>query len=121
MKLDLYQQLKADYPDQFAKIRGPCECGDGWLPIVRDVCEALKGQGMEWFCIKEKFGGLRMQTVAFPTGDEDLIRTVLIDAEKRAAQTCETCGKPGSCRTICGWLKTTCDEHAQPVKVSNDD
>jgi hypothetical protein len=54
--------------------------------------------------IKEKFGGLRFYTHPYVEEVEQLI----INAERKAAITCEKCGMPGQVGGT-GWIKTLCN------------
>ena len=66
--------------------------------------------------VKEKFGGLRF----YYDGGDDAIDGMVRMAESWAANTCETCGKPGSVRGG-GWIVTLCDEHAEARGIYTDE
>lgn len=67
------------------------ECSKGWKDIVQPLIQECNERGIEIHQIKEKFGTLRFYTGPAP---EDFFAKVL-EAEKKSAETCETCGKPG--------------------------
>ena len=58
--------------------------------------------------VKEKFGGLRF----YYHGGDDVVDGMVRMAESWAAQTCETCGDPGTIRHG-GWVRTLCDKHEE--------
>lgn len=71
--------------------------------------------------VKEKFGGLRF----YYHGGDDFVDGMVRMAESWAAQTCETCGDPGTIRHG-GWVRTLCDKHeeeyqAQQAKYRSED
>lgn len=51
-------RIEEKYPDLFK--HAGCDCGKGWHKIMEAVCEKLKGRGVRFTQIKEKFGGLRI-------------------------------------------------------------
>ncbi len=85
-----------------------CECGSGWLELIRDLIQELieAGWNKEICQIKEKFGGLRFYT----NGMTPEMWEILAKYEKKAYITCEICGKPGETRDG-RWISTLCDEH----------
>lgn len=58
--------------------------------------------------VKEKFGGLRF----YYNGGDDVVDGMVRMAESWAANTCETCGQPGTLRHG-GWIRTLCDKHEE--------
>jgi hypothetical protein len=68
-------------------------CGD-LEPLVAKF-EQESGRQFELLQVKEKFGGLRIET-----------------AVHESFHTCEVCGQPGELRED-SWIKTLCDEHAK--------
>ena len=119
MSPETYAKLLDDFPNQLAGIRMPCECGDGWEPVIRWALGRVDRYGLpvSFDCIKEKFGGLRMYWVS--TNGEGLtefhqmiLDAVIRVAETEASITCETCGERGKLRDRHGWLSTLCDLHA---------
>lgn len=107
----LYADRNADMQST-AMCWGFC-CGDGWEPLIRKLSEQLhflsKAEGCEVRAsqVKEKYG-----TLCFYTwGTTDIMHACISQAERRSAQTCETCGESGSTRGR-GWLTTLCAAHA---------
>jgi hypothetical protein len=90
--------------------------GDGWKPLVEDLDRELSQivPGYEILQVKQKLGGLRYY-VAYPEKASSQARSAadaaILAAERKASQTCETCGQPGRLRAGPG-IRTTCDEHA---------
>lgn len=124
MDQKLEQQLIAKYPRIFAR---PMEwgilTGDGWYQILDDLCaelQALADQGQPHKQpvveqIKEKFGRLRFYSSAVSQQQGSLI----IEAEKRSAVTCETCSATGRMRSR-GLMRVCCDAHA-PAALDDDE
>lgn len=126
--------METQYPEMFNKNYGGFDVGPGWWPIIQALCANIHHY-VEWnnkrrntllennpynntvpeeiapitvSQIKEKFGGLRF----YYDGGDSKIDGMVRMAESWAANTCETCGKPGKIRKG-GWLKTLCDQHAK--------
>jgi hypothetical protein len=113
MNKELEEKLKKDFPKAFEECgKSPsescmafgCACGDGWEPIIREVCENLSPKA-SFAQIKEKFGCLRIYLNNSTRADEDLCW----EAEKKSSKICEFCGKPGEQRRGV-WIKTLCSE-----------
>lgn len=109
---DKYEFLRAG-PIQQDLMAFGFECSDGWLPILEElfekIDEVVKRDNLENFKVvqvKEKFGGL----CVYVHNSNEEIQSLIRDAEKRASQTCEKCGKPGGLREINGWYRTVCEE-----------
>ena len=127
-------EMKAKFPDMFSKPYGGFACGEGWWPIIKELCGQIDSY-TKWrnntraarlvdnphdsiipdavpqvvvAQIKEKFGGLRFY---YDGGDEHISGMVRM-AESWAGHSCETCGKPGTIRHG-GWIRTLCDEHEE--------
>lgn len=83
------------------------DVGPGWVPIVQPAVDKLEALGAHIFQVKEKFGGLRIYVDKYTETTDKII----IEAEKKCAETCEYCGAPGKINNIRGWIKTTCEEH----------
>jgi hypothetical protein len=126
VKQELEDSLVARFPAFFAETKLPpretsmcfgCQCGDGWYPIIYDVCELLEfiKAPIVWNTIKEKFGGLRMY-YTFTTKTVGLtpkaVEVIITAAEDRAAHTCETCGDFHTAYIRCthGWYRCECDD-----------
>ena len=95
-------------------------CEAGWYPILARLEERLRTIDPDYrvLQIKEKFGTLRF----YWTGrNYDAGETVVADAEKESARTCEVCGSPGCLRTRGGWLRTLCADCAHSGGYENDE
>lgn len=126
------KRMEETYPKMFSDPYGGFCVGEGWLPIIEALCKQIQSH-TDWTNgrhaalkkenqynlkipkkvkqvkinqIKEKFGGLRFY---YEGGDPEISGMVRM-AESWAANTCESCGKPGKPRNG-GWLRTLCDEH----------
>jgi|GEM_PF-2007450 len=89
------------------------ECGNGWIPILEDlfakINEEVKTANLAEFRVtqvKEKFGDL----VVTVKGGNNAIDTLIGLALKKAAKTCEGCGKPGQNRESNEWFSTQCSK-----------
>lgn len=124
--------LKTNYPLMFNGDDIGLWVGEGWQPIIRQLCSAIqvhidsRNSHREYLLkknpdgenipdkveqvvvaqIKEKFGELRF----YYDGGDDYISGLVSMAESMSRITCEECGKPG---TLGGkyWMKTLCPEH----------
>jgi len=121
-EFEKYDAFEKHMTEQFSQIfAGPyggfC-CGEGWWPIIAELCGQIQHH-INWKNrqseivpqvvvgqIKEKFGGLRF----YYDGGDDEISGMVRMAEAWAAHSCETCGAPGKKREG-GWIKTLCDHH----------
>lgn len=126
------KRMEETYPKMFSEPYGGFCVGEGWWPIIEALCKQIQSH-TDWTNgrhaalkkenqynlkipkkvkqvkinqIKEKFGGLRFY---YEGGDPEISGMVRM-AESWAANTCESCGKPGKPRNG-GWLRTLCDEH----------
>lgn len=99
-----------------------CSIGKGWKPLIRELCFQLVelDSGVVFVQIKEKFGGLRIyyRFAQMSTGQEPTewqiqeADRLIEETVRKADESCETCGKPGSLRkTKREWLYRSCDEH----------
>ena len=85
--------------------------GPGWLPIVEDLIVKLidNGWNKELWQVKEKFGALR-----FYGNVDTQLQPLVWEAERKASQTCEVCGKEGCIRNWDGWWhKCLCEKHGK--------
>lgn len=110
MKDVLQAALVTDFPLLFWDI--DFLPNDGWEPIIRRLSEKLYPlvQGSTCYFIaqcKEKFGTMRWYMSQSTDEMESLIR----EAEKESAVTCEDCGKPGKL-TGKHWVRTLCNDCA---------
>jgi hypothetical protein len=80
----------------------------GWLDIVAELSAKLDPLGVECVQAKQKLGELRY----YISGGTDEVYAVINEAERKAAVTCEICGKPGRGRQNGWWLFVGCDEHS---------
>jgi hypothetical protein len=112
------KQMEECFPKMFAEPYGGFACGEGWWPILTNLCANIQHH-LDWknkksevvpqvvvAQIKEKFGGLRF----YYDGGDDHISGMVRMAEAWAGNTCEDCGAPGKSRDG-GWIKTLCDHH----------
>jgi hypothetical protein len=112
------KQMEERFPKMFAEPYGGFCCGEGWWPILTNLCANIQHH-LDWknktaevvtqvtvTQIKEKFGGLRF----YYDGGDDYINGMVQMAEVWADASCETCGAPGK-RREGGWIKTLCDTH----------
>ena len=116
MTPELQDALARDYPELFADINKPmqqtcmcwgCECGDGWEPLIRRVCNQLVGLEPPpvFDQIKEKYGGLRIYYHGGPA--DDSVQDIVDKAERQSLRTCEVCGAAGAPNYM-GWISTLC-------------
>lgn len=93
------------YPQLFARYYLPmtqtCMCwgiqtGKGWFPIIDDLCGKIQKlidekliQTIEFECIKEKYGSLRIITYKYCKEVDVLIKLAVC----KASVTCEECSK----------------------------
>ncbi|GFO69193.1 hypothetical protein GMLC_27720 [Geomonas limicola] len=107
------ERLIGRFPRYLAAPQGGVVCGEGWYPVVWDLCtaiEALEHLGMPRVAgvhAEERLGGLFLRAASSSFIVTELTR----EAELKAAATCETCGKPGSLKVGHGFAKTLCSEH----------
>jgi hypothetical protein len=96
--------------------------GNGWRPLVRELCEKLFELGWDGKVeqCKEKFGGLRFyaiyscdhlepeeQTFNIISDKETLFFNIVAEYECKSESICEMCGGPGFKRHF-GRLATLC-------------
>jgi len=126
MREELENKLYEKYPKLFAQRNLPdtislmsygIGVGDGWYNIMNVLCWTIQNyvdyqqrkdpeyKQVEFFQIKEKFGGLRVYT----SGADEVVNNLIIFAENMANVTCEQCGNPGKIRYT-GWNTCRCDE-----------
>lgn len=95
--------------------------GEGWLPIIENLIEALDKQFPGWACtqIKEKFGFLNFYAAPPANSPSEKFWSLIQEAEAKSKTTCEVCGQPGAVRNrkVSGsgwaWIKTLCKAHAK--------
>ncbi|MBI2023543.1 hypothetical protein HYT01_03215 [Candidatus Giovannonibacteria bacterium] len=87
------------------------ECGDGWFPLIKELCEklsALKLKVFEVVQVKEKFGGLRFYPGGIELEKAEAVFKLIDEAEAISFTICEACGAPGKPNQQ-GWISTLCD------------
>ena len=112
------KHMEERFPKMFSGKYGGFACGEGWWPILEELCGQIQHH-IDWknkqsevvaqvvvAQIKEKFGGLRF----YYDGGDERIRGMVQMAEVWADASCEECGAPGK-RRDGGWIKTLCDHH----------
>lgn len=120
MNKELELKLMKDFPKAFQDCGKPpsescmafrCACGDGWEPLIREVCESLSPDA-KLAQVKEKFGRLRIYLQYGTLEDDDLCWA----AELASSKVCENCGKLG--KLIPGnWIRTLCLKCAKERKL----
>lgn len=114
------KEMEERFPKMFTQPYGGFACGEGWWPILTNLCANIQHH-LDWknktsevvpqvtvAQVKEKFGGLRF----YYDGGDEYISGLVTMAEAWAGNSCEVCGKPGYQRSG-GWIKTLCDEHEE--------
>ncbi len=137
MRADLERKLEQEFPfmkrDRINGEETPysewgCECGDGWYPLLRDLCRAvtdryqMDGRAVDLVIlqVKEKYAGLRFYYTHTDPSDEprqEALRKLRGDVagiverfEQKSEETCESCGKRGVVREDLAWMQTLCDD-----------
>lgn len=126
------KQMEETFPLMFTQPYGGFAIGEGWYPIVEDLCyliqnriDGVKSRRAYLLAnnphnyeipedipqvvvhqIKEKFGGFRF----YYEGGDDYISGLVAMAEQWCSRSCEQCGSRGTHRTG-GWMRTLCDRH----------
>jgi hypothetical protein len=129
------EKLIADYPELFADYKG-IECNEGWLEIIRSVCEHFKAHlaqnggecsQINFLQIKEKFGYLRIyfsyelqhdtihENPVREGSVHDILYGMTTAAEYFSASVCEDCGRIRNkdvnvTTNKTGWYRTLCDD-----------
>lgn len=90
--------------------------GEGWYPIIKDLIDDLIKLGWDKNItqVKEKFGGLRFY---IDEGSDEMFK-LIVEAEKKSYETCETCSQKGELRKDIGWYLTLCEEHYKLKKIN---
>lgn len=106
----LFDRFKFYRPELSETVSLMCygfECEDGWFDIIWDLSEKIEpfaSDDFNVFQVKEKFGGLRFYT----DGYTDEISAFIREAENKAENTCERCGKPSKIKSKNGWMSNIC-------------
>lgn len=96
--------------------------GPGWYPIVVELDRQLAAidPGYTVHQVKQKLSELRVYFEVSDTATEDdreRMRALVREAEKKAAHTCELCGKPGNLWiSRFGGIRTLCVDCAAAEK-----
>ena len=114
--IERHPELLAVPPDTVIAQRG-IECGDGWFGLIDDAFTAIEAHcesnGLPVPAItqvKEKFGKLRVYVKPWDKG----IASILDTAERKSAEICEQCGRPGRL-VATPYLHSSCGEHTPPT------
>ncbi len=128
MRDELDKALVKDFPDLFAQRYMPmsttCMCwgmehGDGWEPLVREMCGRISlllaselGARAEFSQIKEKYGTLRVYIDCWCSAKlNEKIEGVIDEIEERSAEVCEVCSAtPAKLKARGGWYRTLCPQ-----------
>ena len=83
------------------------ETGDGWFGLIDEALGKINdlNEPIAVCQIKEKFGGLRI----YISGGSDKAYDIVDEAERKAAFTCEVCGKYGELNEG-PWYVTLCKD-----------
>jgi hypothetical protein len=88
--------------------RGFENVGEGWLPVMTQLCERLVRLPQADFrivCVKSKYADLRV----IYRGGDDATDKAVAEARAAAARTCSMCGAAGERRmTPNGWWVVRC-------------
>ncbi|MBM3417345.1 MAG: hypothetical protein FJY17_00305 [Bacteroidetes bacterium] len=119
--------VNKDNPDSCMKY-GIC-CGSGWYKIIFNLCRDIQNfintQDIDQITaeqIKEKLGTLSFDISHYPSAEKDRkmhIRSLIINAERKAAQTCGICGENGKLhQNKANLFKTLCKKDAKILNFS---
>ncbi len=116
--------LIAGFPLVFKSLQH-VECGDGWIPLLKALCEVLENEieqmpselQPDFFAtqIKEKFGALRF----YMNRTTPYMRGAVAMAEHMSYTVCEECGDPGAPCSV-RWIRTLCEKHTAEHKEKYD-
>lgn len=110
MKKENKNILIKSYPGWFTE--DVIKCGDGWLNLLIDLCEAIvyiAPPEFRFIKVKEKFGVLRISSEPY----EESIARILTLVEKASANICEKCGANGATKKYMKdtmWVKSLCEK-----------
>lgn len=103
-----FAELQIKHASLFA-LRCASFCPQGWIPLLRRLCEQLEERCPEtrFVQIKEKFGELRVYT----EGSDDEADRLIDAAESVSRTTCEVCGGLATQHVSpSGWISTLCED-----------
>jgi hypothetical protein len=137
-KYDVFaKRMEERFPKMFAEPYGGFCCGEGWWPILTNLCANIQHH-IDWK-EKQRDWAIRFNSTAssedmrpipdkilqvtvaqikekfgglrfYYDGGDDTIRGMVTMAEAWAGNTCEDCGNPATKQTS-GWIKNVCDKH----------
>ena len=140
MRADLERKLEQEFPfmkrdrangEETPYSEWGCECGDGWYPLLRDLCRAvadryqMDGRAVDLVIlqVKEKYAGLRFYYTHTDSAgcmqmeSQEALRKLRGDVagiverfEQKSEETCESCGKRGVVREDLDWMQTLCED-----------
>lgn len=95
------------------------DAGYGWAELINKCHEKLVSFDPNYKVVqvKEKFGGLRYYFNPSNPVHTRAMSDMVLPFERDSYTVCEVCGASGKLRKTIesSWLKTLCDEHANPV------
>lgn len=105
-------------------VPGYPKCGPGWrhivIKLVDRVSNATANYPVRFVRISEKWGRLEIYWTArvdLPQEVEHAVEEAVALAEAASACTCSSCGAEGRLFSDCGWLVTSCADHARGTPV----
>ena len=126
-KLTKADKLIKEFPTLFPE-GFQIECGDGWVELIRLVCNCFtlklsekEVKDIKFAQIKEKFGLLRIYFDAkFPKSADNKVfnelHTIISTMEGVSSIVCEDCGQIRNgkfnvgMKVLSGWIMTKCDD-----------
>lgn len=84
---------------------------NGWRPIVNAAAAQLRYIGVEVLEAREKLGTLRIHVPA-RDGRRPEVISIINQAARLAAETCDLCGQPGTLQSNTPW-RVRCRWHAE--------
>jgi hypothetical protein len=113
------EALLSRFPRYLRTPPGHVQCGQGWYPLVWDLCtaiEAMEHLGMPRVTSVQAEG--RLGGLFIKVGSPSLlVRELVKEIEHKAAASCEECGASGKLRLGHGFAGTLCAEHAKVRKA----
>lgn len=97
------------------------EVGDGWLPLVIELCDKIqaiidknpkKYKDFEFTQVKSKYAELTVYVSRYYEEILDLIN----EYSKKSEKICELCGKPATVVNIHDWYWAVCPEHKEELE-----
>ena len=105
------------YPKLLGDLAFGIECGDGWFDLINTLCEDIIRVDPNAIAtqVKEKFGILRFDAIAY----EDEVFDLIDKAEDASEVICEECGAPGKLEGKM-WFKTICEKCKKEINYYAD-